>query len=81
MRLLGKGSGSRWIQGLSPILTTGARKARVWAREGTGVGGQAGEPRTRSLERRRAKRCSWLGKALGKRRGAQLSSGRLTHGR
>lgn len=35
----------------------------------------------RSLERRRAKRCPWLGKALGERRGAQIPSGRLSHGR
>lgn len=79
MGLLRKSSGSRWIQGLPAILTTSARKARVRTRKGTCVGGQAGEPLTRSLKRR-AKRCPWLGKSLGQRRRAQLPSGRLSHG-
>lgn len=79
MGLLGKSSGRGWIQGLPPILHTRARKARVRTREGTCVGGQAGEPLTRSLKRRGAKRRPWLGKALGERR-AQLPSGRLSHG-
>lgn len=77
--LLGESSGSRWIQGLSPILTTGARKTRVWTREGTCVGRQAGESLTRSLKRR-TKRRSRLGKALRERRRTQLPSGRLSHG-
>lgn len=79
MGLLGKSSGGRWIQGLSPILTTRARKTRVWTREGTCVGRQAGESLTRSLKRR-TKRCSWLGEALGERRRTQISSRRLSHG-
>lgn len=78
MRLLGKSSGSRWIQGLSPILTTRAWKTRVWTREGTCVRRQAGKSLTRSLKGR-TKRSSWLGKALGERR-TQLTSRRLPHG-
>lgn len=80
MGLLGKSSGSRWIQGLPPVLTTRSRKTRVRAREGTCVGGQARESLTWSLERRRAKRRPWLGKALREGRRTQLPSGRLSHG-
>lgn len=69
MRLLGKSCGSRWVQGLAPILAPRARKARVWARERTRVGGQAGKSLPRSLERSRAKRCPRLGKALRDGRG------------
>lgn len=80
MGLLGKSSGGGWIQGLSTIFTTRARKTRVWTREGTCVGRQAGESLTRSLKRR-TKGCSWLGKALGERRRTELASRGLPHGR
>lgn len=79
MGLLGKSSRGRWVQGLPTILTTRARKTRVWTRERTCVGRQAGESLTRSLKRR-TKRCSWLGKALRERRRTQLPSRRLSHG-
>lgn len=75
MGLLGKGGGSRWVQGLPTILTARARKTRVWTREGTRVGRQAGESLTRSMKRMN-KRCSWLGKALVERKRTQLPSRR-----
>lgn len=64
MRLLGESSGSRGIQGLPSILTARARKARVRARKGAGVGGQAGEPLPRSLKRG-AKKVSLAGQSAG----------------